>query len=135
MSASVGDRVGAILGANKEEKVVDFLGFGVYLGALPVDNEAVGLMAEVRREFQREHPELASRPGTGNPKIQLDSGETVYGCECWWGGETNVKKRLDEYRKDGWTVREVTVASFREFFRKTEAEAVRAAEAARADKG
>ncbi len=34
-----------------------------------------------------------------NPKILLDSGDVVWGCECWWGPEAEVKaerEKLDE---------------------------------------
>ena len=34
--------------------------------------------------------------GAPNPKILLDSGETVWGCECWWGPEEQIRKRYPE---------------------------------------
>jgi len=40
---------------------------GTYLGEFPYDKDG----GMVRR-------------GQRNPKIQLDSGETTWGCECWW---------------------------------------------------
>lgn len=32
--------------------------------------------------------------GNPNPTLKLDSGITVYGCECWWGQEKAVKNSL-----------------------------------------
>ena len=62
----IGQRVGAI--ASADEKTVHFFGYGTYQG-----------------DF--EHPDL----GFPNPKIMLDSGRAVWGCECWWGPEEKVK--------------------------------------------
>lgn len=28
---------------------------------------------------------------TANPKIILDNGKVVWGCECWWGSEEEIK--------------------------------------------
>lgn len=78
----VGERVGAILGSNKD-KGIDFLGYGVYEGDF-VPEEAVGFMAEIARE-----------QGHTNPRILLDSGSHVYGCECWWGNEEKIRKTLE----------------------------------------
>lgn len=77
-----GDRVGAILSGN-DDGSINFLGYGVYEGDF-IPDEAVGWMADVCREV-----------GTTNPRIRLDSGKVVYGCECWWGKEEEVMKRLE----------------------------------------
>lgn len=29
-----------------------------------------------------------------NPRLKLDSGQTVWGCECWWGDEEQFKHQL-----------------------------------------
>lgn len=75
-----GDRVGAILSASNGE--CQFLGFGVYVGDEVPPEYAGGFNA-----------------GLPNPKIQLDSGKEVFGCECWWGPELSVKERLSKYDK------------------------------------
>lgn len=62
MPASQGDRVTAILKANAQE--IHLLGHGTYQGL-------------------KAHPAF----GFPNPCILLDSGKTVWGCECWWGAE------------------------------------------------
>ena len=77
----VGERVGAILGSN-DDGSLSFLGYGVYEGDF-IPEEAVGWMAEAIRGTN-----------TMNPRIRLDSGKVVYGCECWWGSESAVRKQL-----------------------------------------
>jgi len=37
--------------------------------------------------------------GQENPRIDLDNGETVWGCECWWGPE---EKFLERFPKKDW---------------------------------
>ena len=32
-----------------------------------------------------------------NPTILLDSGEKIYGCECWWGDIDKFKKKYSDY--------------------------------------
>jgi hypothetical protein len=66
--AEVGDRVFAV--RNADEKTVYMFGRGIYQG-----RQAGGPL-----QFP-------------NPKIELDGGAVVWGCECWWGRED----RADEY--------------------------------------
>lgn len=77
-----GTRVGAFL--SMKGGVVEFLGWGRYLGE-EIPNGAAGLLSE-----------LAVELGMQSPKIQLDDGEVVWGCECWWGPEGRVQSLLDE---------------------------------------
>lgn len=76
--ATVGDKVGALVSASSEEKKVNFLGWGEYLGALPIEE---GLMFE----------------GMPNPTIKLDDGNIVYGYECWWGDADKLKEKFKGY--------------------------------------
>lgn len=96
----VGDRVGAIFYRDRSG-LVHFFGFGVYEGDF-VPEEAVGETADVLRLERRT-----------NPKITLDSGQIVWGCECWWGPEEDVRTELgsaklihtvdiDEMREQYW---------------------------------
>ena len=101
-----GIRVGAILGGSKETKIVKFLGYGKYVGDHP-PVEAVGWMAE-----------SLAKSNVPNPKIELDNGEVVYGCECWWGVEAGVKEKLAKYTEAGYEVVEVKMSDVREDFRK-----------------
>jgi len=104
----IGERVGVILGG--KPGAVDFLGYGVYEGmAIPV--EAVGFFADGCREH-----------GISNPRIRLDSGQVVYGCECWWGPEAVIKDTLE--RPDV-TVKMVDIDIVRATFRAAEAAAAK----------
>lgn len=101
MPRKVGYRVGAVFGSVKETKTLEFLGYGTYMGdEIPVD--AGGWMADAIRESK-----------TTNPKIVLDNGDVVWGCECWWGNEAEVKAALARHAADGWTVAEVRIADLR----------------------
>ena len=91
-----GDRVGAICGNN--EGVIEFFGYGTYEG-----NEIPpkGIKFFGVDLYEAEHR---------NPKIVLDDGSVVWGCECWFGDETRVKKvlegkvvkivKIEDYRKE-----------------------------------
>lgn len=72
-----GMRVGAILSA--DEKTVKLLGYGVYLG-----DEVPPASVD----------EFLSRFGMTNPKIALDNGNTVWGCQCWWASEEKVREMI-----------------------------------------
>lgn len=75
--AKIGERVGAILSAT--EKEVKFLGWGIYEGDF-VPPKNIG---------------LSGAAGIENPRIKLDNGKIVWGCECWWGGVEHVKRHLE----------------------------------------
>lgn len=63
----VGERMFALRDA--DETTVNLYGFGVYDGDQPC-------------------PLLGGSP---NPRITLDSGDVVWGCQCWWGPETKFQ--------------------------------------------
>ena len=76
----VNDRVGAVCSANKT--TVRLFGYGVYLGdeVPPPEVKLFGVsLAELKHK---------------NPKIRLDNGKVVWGCECWWGGEETVQRSI-----------------------------------------
>ena len=79
------ERVGAVLGS--ENGVVRFFGFGVLEGdKLPGADAAplpCGPIGEILISMEKK-----------NPRILLDSGQYVWGCECWWGSEEKVKEML-----------------------------------------
>lgn len=66
---AIGSRVGAM--QSRDDKSCNFYGYGVYLG-----------------DFI--HPAINRL----NPKIQLDNGKQVWGCECWWGPEAQVMESI-----------------------------------------
>lgn len=70
-------RVGAIMDADGVE--VRLFGFGIYDGD-EVPPETIKMFgAPVRHR---------------NPKIVLDNGKVVWGCECWWAPEEKIKKMI-----------------------------------------
>ena len=99
-------RVGALLGVDGELKVIQFLGYGKYVGDQVPDEGAVGGLAELARAMLKE-----------NPKIELDSGQVVWGCECWWSPEDEMKKTILEYGKQGYVVETVDIEVTREAVR------------------
>ena len=32
--------------------------------------------------------------GISNPRITLDSGDVVWGAECWWGAESHIQDKM-----------------------------------------
>lgn len=98
--SNIGDRVGAILSASEEE--IQFLGYGVYEGDF-IPEEAVGDLASI-----------AVEAGITNPRIKLDNGSVVYGCECWWGPENAIKARIEKAREAGTKIINVTIGDFRQ---------------------
>jgi len=94
-----GKRVGAILGSS--ETSIDFLGYGVYEGDY-IPNEAVGLIADILK-----------RAGRENPRIKLDNGGIVYGCECWWGDEKRIREKIRIYKENGLEIKMVDINKVR----------------------
>ena len=76
-----GERIGAIQGSNQDGSI-DFFGYGIYESD-EVPTEAVGMLAS-----------LIKKAGNVNPKLKLDDGSVVYGCESWWGSEEKIKGEL-----------------------------------------
>ncbi len=70
----IGDRLGCI--ESVKDGVLRLYGFGTYQGET-VPPPSVG----------------GFNIGIPNPTIKLDNGEMVYGCECWWGPEDEIKKQ------------------------------------------
>lgn len=73
MGTKVGGRVGAFLSATDKE--VQFLGYGVLEGEFIVPKEI---------------HEILHAACHANPRIKLDNGDIVWGCECYWGPEARV---------------------------------------------
>lgn len=73
----IGTRVGAVAYANQE--TVALYGYGTYRGdeVPPAGVKCLGV-------------DIGSL-GIPNPKIVLDDGKVVWGCQCWWGPEEKVR--------------------------------------------
>jgi len=80
MNRKVGMRVFAI--RNSEAGRVYLYGFGTYEGDEAPDKEAQGVKG------------LSALCGGKNPKILLDNGKVVWGCECWWGPEEKFYEKF-----------------------------------------
>lgn len=44
---------------------------------------------------------LATTPMIRNPCLELDNGDTVWGMECWWGPEEEIRARLAAWERAG----------------------------------
>lgn len=111
-SKKEGQRVGAILGTKKDEKIIEFFGFGVYEGdhvAGEGDPLPIGWISEMMVKY--------SRP---NPRIRLDDGKIVWGCECWWGPEEQLQAKLKSYEEQGYSIASVDIDEVRKRFREEE---------------
>ena len=85
-----GERIGAVL--SMDDTSVRLIGYGVYVGN-EVPPEGIG----------------GFNMGWPNPKLEMDDGTVVWGCECWWGPEAKVKAHLE-----GKTVVSVDMAAERQ---------------------
>jgi hypothetical protein len=89
----------------------EYLGLGTYLDDVTVYFIAMpdGSLRSCPKAGERPTPEQIAETGGSlieseeNPKIVLDSGEVVYGCQVWWNpadpvdpnGEINEKKKRE----------------------------------------
>lgn len=89
---STGNRVGAIMSADPKTKIVELAGFGVYKGE-EVPPAGITFMGMSLHEVQQT-----------NPRIDLDNGHTIWGCQCWWGEEEPVKEMIETYKEKGYTI-------------------------------
>jgi hypothetical protein len=78
-----GDRVYCVIGRNPETNTIIVAGPGVYQGdeVPPADIWLQGVIN-------------LNALGKANPKILLDNGKVIWGCECWWGPEAKVLEKL-----------------------------------------
>jgi len=82
-------RVGALL--EKKGDVVYFFGYG---DLLEDDREIEQEHLDMYNDKRRGYLHAVARMGKGNIKIKLDSGKTVYGCECWWADVERIKRLM-----------------------------------------
>lgn len=110
-----GERVGAIYGTDRLEPllnvpVVEFFGYGTYEGRFdPSGDASAGIPAAAG--FTAQLAKVAN--WQGNPLIKLDSGKYVWGCECWWGSEAEVRQQLLSYVKAGYIIKTVDIDEIR----------------------
>lgn len=98
VSYKPGDRIMAISHADKNRTVYVY-GHGVYEGHFPYEDTTStepfetddAREAYAKRLLDEDLPML-------NPRLRLDDGKAVWGCECWWGDEEAVVQKYE-----GWT--------------------------------
>lgn len=78
---NVGERICAVLKADKEN--VHLIGYGIYAGDYVPGEEAVGVMANALKNAKIK-----------NPKLVMDDGTVVWGCECWWGNAGMAERMI-----------------------------------------
>jgi len=78
----VGDRVGAI--SHEDNDNVFFYGYGFYRGVETPPRDVKFMGQSIT---------------TPNPKIELENGKVVWGCECWWGTEKQINTHLAKMSK------------------------------------
>jgi hypothetical protein len=89
-------RVAAIISSDEEAKTVTYLGAGTYAGFFKLPEYAGGF------NFGQE-----------NPRIDLDNGTTVWGCECWWGPTEAVQQQLEKFKERGYDIVMVNIDEIR----------------------
>lgn len=75
----INQRVGAV--ASVKNGKMKLFGYGVYLGNKIPETDDIKSMGVSLKKYD-----------LSNPCIQLDNGDIVWGCECWWGAEEEIKK-------------------------------------------
>jgi hypothetical protein len=73
-------RVGAMSNSDNDEVVL--FGYGEYVGDEVPPPEIIFMGLSLNEMNHK------------NPKIVLDNGKVVWGCECWWGSEEKVKASI-----------------------------------------
>ena len=96
-----GIRVGTMQSATKDE--VNLFGYGIYEGDFVPPHEVVGPFGTMDDVEQSD-----GTMGLSNPRIRLDDGDVVWGCECWWGAEETFREAIEGRR-----VIKVSVADYR----------------------
>jgi hypothetical protein len=104
----VGQRVLAIHTINNDHQFVQKFGYGTFLGMF-YPYQALGATADAVR---------AEGDDALNPKIELDTGEIIWGCECWWMSAQKGDLWLMEMAAAGYDIQDVSISEFREAYEK-----------------
>ena len=99
--AKVGDMVEAVWKSDETNHRVYYLGRGVYVGS-ELNNKAV---SKIGKKLFTDKIE--------DNKIVLDSGEVVWGSECFWSIEEVMQRMFASYRKSNFEFIKVTAAEMR----------------------
>lgn len=93
----IGDKVGVITDFT-DDGICYFMGYGKYMDEEIPHQKAKGPLVDVARIAKKKVP-----------KIKLNNGDIVYGCEVWWGQKESVMAVVAAARK----VVKVTLADIR----------------------
>lgn len=93
-AVAVGTRVGAV--RNAENGVVYLLGYGVFDGNHEPPFGPFGMPIERWKELGRMAYEGQEPPPLLIPRLTLDDGSVVWGAQCWWGPEQQVKEWIGD---------------------------------------
>ena len=88
-----GERVGAFYALGRTRAVL--FGYGLYEGEFTPPEDIMAAAGPV------------ALLGITLPRLKLDDGTVIWGCECWWGPEAEVKGMLSTVRQS--TVRVETL--------------------------
>lgn len=88
-NVKVGDRVGAFLSITPDEGSALFLGFGTYVGDEVPPNEGYQSLTSYLSGLRQSNPKIVLDEDGG-----VNSGEVVWGCECWWNPEAEAKAEM-----------------------------------------
>lgn len=80
----IGDRIGALRNADKG--TVYLLGYGTYQGEEVPPDDVMGPIGRL------------GLYGVKNPKLVMDDGTVVWGCECWWGSPEKIAEMIGARR-------------------------------------
>lgn len=94
-------RVGVLHYADSVTKEVYSLGYGEVIG---YEVPPVGIWGSVGSPH---------RVGVQTPRIDLDSGTTIYGCESWWLPEAEMKTFLAGLIRGGYNVNRADIVQYR----------------------
>jgi len=94
MTVKPGERVGAIL--KMDQETCHLLGYGVFDGYKEAPFGPMGMSLDEYKEVHKEVTGEDNPPPFENPRITLDDNTVVWGCECWWGSEESIKKKIGD---------------------------------------
>lgn len=107
-----GTRVMVISHVDDNSKKVYVFGLGTYIGEqIPEESCGIfGTLCKIARE--------------ANPAVKLDSGPTIYGCECWWLEEPTAVQMISAYVGKDYQTINVSIEEERKMWRESEGERI-----------
>jgi hypothetical protein len=89
-------RVGVIESVDNDTKIVQFLGYGTYLGDFP--------QTEGLDDFGLDDMEI------NVPTIKMDNGCTIYGTNVsFWASDESIQESFREFKGKGYTINHVVL--------------------------